>query len=172
MTLSFVVIVIALFLLSSAAFAGVRAAPWLPTRQKDVVRMLRLAKVQPGELLLDLGAGDGRFLLEAVEKHAARARGFEISLLPYLAATWRLRRIPKAKAQMLLRDFFRQPLQDADVIACFLTPKAMEKLEQKWLKEARSGSRLVSYAFPFLNYQPRIVDKPRPDLGTVYLYYR
>ncbi|USN54003.1 MAG: class I SAM-dependent methyltransferase [Candidatus Nomurabacteria bacterium] len=168
----FIFFVFLILFLGSAAFAGLRAAPWLPTRQRDVERMFQLSNVQPGELVMDLGAGDGRFLLHAVKQYQARAEGFEISLLPYLASLWRLRGLARSQAKMHFRDFFHQKLDQADLIACFLTPKAMAKLEKKWLAEAKPGSRLVSYAFPFPNISPKKADKPDPKSGTVYLYIR
>src|SRR5207249_5169786 len=77
-----IVLLVVLGVAGTAAWAGWRAAPYLPTRQKDVERMTALGRINPGELVYDLGAGDGRFLIAAA-KRGATAVGFEISLLPY-----------------------------------------------------------------------------------------
>lgn len=169
-----VLIVFGLFLVlfGSAAVAGLKAAPWVPTRDKDVDRMLRFALVKPGELVVDLGAGDGRFLLAAVQRFNARGLGYECSIGPWLAAQIRLRlaRV-RGQASVRFKDFFSQSLAPADVVTCFLTPGAMRKLEPKFLAEAKPGCRFVSYAFRFPNLEPDAIDKPA-GRGSVFLYVK
>ncbi len=156
----------------TAAWAGWRAAPYVPTRQRDVDRMLRLAGVKPGELVYDLGAGDGRFLLAAARR-GARAVGFEISVLPYLIARLRLTvQGQTATARIRLQDFFHQDLSSADVVVCFLTPAAMAKLAPKFNRELKPGTRVVSYAFSLPGWTPAVKDKPTPQTMSVYLYRR
>lgn len=155
----------------TAAWAGWRAAPFVPTRQRDVERMLRLAEVKPGELVYDLGAGDGRFLLAAARR-GARAVGFEISILPFLIACLRLALGRATAARIELKDFFRQDLSAADVIVCFLTPAAMAKLGPKFSRELKPGARIVSYAFSLPGWTPAVKDKPTPQTMSVYLYRR
>ncbi|MBI5467470.1 MAG: SAM-dependent methyltransferase [Candidatus Kerfeldbacteria bacterium] len=156
----------------SAAWAGWRAAPYVPTRQRDVERMLALAKLRPGEFVYDLGAGDGRFVLSAA-KLGARAIGYEISFLPYWVAKLRLAvaRLG-ANARMEFRDFYHQSLADADVVVCFLTPAAMAKLAPKFSAELRAGTRIVSYAFALPGWTPIMKDKPTPGTMAVYVYQR
>lgn len=155
----------------TAAWAGWRAAPFLPTRQRDVERVLRLARVKPGERLYDLGAGDGRFIVAAAKHYGAAAIGYEISLLPYLAARWRLAVSglgPKARIEW--KDFFHVDLSQADVIVCFLTPAALAKLGPKFKQELRPGTRIVSYTFSLPGWTPVRKDKPTAQMMSVYLY--
>lgn len=155
----------------TAAWAGLRAAPYIPTKQRDVERMLQLAALEPGELVYDLGAGDGRFVLTAAERYGARAVGFEISLLPYIVARLRLwSRQHGGRGSMRFADFFRVDLSPVDVVVCFLTPKAMTKLGPKLERELRPGTRVVSYAFPVSGWVPVVKDKPAAETMAVYLY--
>jgi tRNA A58 N-methylase Trm61 len=155
----------------TAAWGGLRAAPYLPTRQQDVERMLKLANIQPGEVVYDLGAGDGRFMITAAQRYGARAIGYEISLLPYLAARWRMWRAQVGQqATIRAKDFFHTDLSDANVVVCFLTPGAMKKLGQKFKRELRPGTRIVSYAFSIADWTPEVKDKPDPKTMSVYLY--
>lgn len=155
----------------SAAWAGWRAAPFVPTRQRDVERMLRLSELQPGELVYDLGAGDGRYVVTAAKRYQARAVGFEISLLPYVIGRLRIWLAGQGKlAFMRLQDFFHQDLSAANVIVCFLTPGAMARLSPKFKRELRPGTRIVSYAFPLKDWTAVLKDKPNPGTMAVHVY--
>lgn len=171
-TLAWFVILCAVILFAgTAAWAGWRAAPYVPTKQRDVERMLAMAELKPGELVYDLGAGDGRFILTAAKRYQARAVGFEISFLPYIVARLRLwSQNAGGQATMRFQDFFRTDLSAADVIVCFLTPGAMKRLGPKLKNELRPGTRVVSYAFAIHDWTPVRKDKPDPRTMAVYLY--
>ena len=77
--LIFFIVIILIFM--TAAWAGIIAAPWLPTRKKDIDRALRLIHLEPSDIITDLGCGDARILTEAVKKYHAQAVGYEISIL-------------------------------------------------------------------------------------------
>lgn len=165
--------ILALVLLAAvtAAWASWSAAPYVPTWRRDVKRMLELAEVKPGEIVLDLGAGDGRFLVEAVRGFQARAIGYEITALAWFAAWVRIRLTgTQAKAKILFRDFYRQDLSAANVVLCFLTPRAMAKLAPKLQRELRPGTRVLSYAFSIPGWTPVRKDKPDKKRMTVWVY--
>ncbi len=172
-TLSFILLAIIFVVLVSAGYAGLRAAPWVPLGRRDVERALQLAEVKSGELVIDLGAGDGRFLIAAVKQFGARAIGYECSIGPWLLGQIRLTLSGvRGSARLVFKDFFKESWQSADVITCFLTPMAMRKVETKFVFNAKPGCRLVSYAFALPKRQPDRTDKPRPNLGRLYLYRR
>src|SRR3989338_9708995 len=81
-----VLVIIILVVLGSLAYASISAAPWVPLRRRDIKRLIHLANIKPGEIVYDLGCGDGRVLAAVVKQTQARAVGFEISLLPYIFA--------------------------------------------------------------------------------------
>lgn len=155
----------------TAAWASVSAAPYVPTWRRDVRRVLELAEIKPNELVLDLGAGDGCYLVEAVRRFDARAIGYEITALAWLAAWFRIRLTrTQGRAKILYRDFFHQDLSRADVVICFLTPRAMAKLAPKLRRELRPGTRVLSYAFSIPGWTPLKKDKPDPKRMTVWVY--
>jgi SAM-dependent methyltransferase len=165
------VLIVVLIVAGSAAWAGWRAAPFVPTRQRDVERMLRLAELKPGELVYDLGAGDGRFIITAARRYQARAVGFEISLLPYLVGRWRIWRARLGRlAAMRFQDFFHQDLSEADAVVFFLTPGATAKLGPKLRRELKPGARIVSYAFSIPGWTATLKDKPDPRTMAVHMY--
>jgi len=152
----------------TAAMGAISAAPWVPLRKHEVRRMLKLAELKPGETVYDLGAGDGRILAVAAQEFGAKAVGWEIALLPYLAARIRLWRTNNAAIRF--SSFFKTDFSSADVVACFLTPMAMAKLLPKLQRELKPGARFVAYAFPLPNTQEDALDKPTQRQTRIFLY--
>lgn len=172
MAVYFLIALLAVIVLTAgtAAWAAWRAAPYVPTWGSDVERLLSLAEVKAGDVVYDLGAGDGRIVLAAA-KRGAQATGFEIAFLPYLVARIRILCSPyRRQAKMVAQDFFHADLSPADVIVCFLTPRAMGKLGEKFRRELRPGTRIVSYAFAIPGWTPDRKDKPQPKTMAVYRY--
>ncbi|MBI3956911.1 MAG: class I SAM-dependent methyltransferase [Candidatus Kerfeldbacteria bacterium] len=166
------VLVAVVLVFGTAAWAGLRAAPWVPTRERDIRRMLDLAELKRGERLVDLGCGDGRVLTFAARDYGALATGYEISLLPYLVAKLRCLFHPSLQRQLDVRyrDFYRVSLSEADVVFCFLTPMAMKRLKTKFVQELKPGARVVSYAFALTELPGVVAQKPDKTQATAYLY--
>jgi SAM-dependent methyltransferase len=149
----------------SAIWTGFRGAPWVPTSMKTVHKMLTLAEVGPGDLVYDLGCGDGRTIITAARRYGARAVGVEIDPLRYL---WCQALISvmglRDRVQVVYGDFFKRDLSDADVVTCYLLQDTNNRLEGKLRQELRSGARVVSNTFTFPGLQ-----KVRED-GDARLY--
>ena len=165
------VIMAVVFICLTYAYAGIKAAPWVPVPRKDVSRMLELARLKPGETLYDLGSGDGRIVIMAAEKFGARAIGVEVSFLPYLISRWKIwRRGLKNRVEIRYADFFKINLSEAAVVTTFLLPRPMEKLSKKFRAELLTGARVVSYAFQLEDWPSVAVSKPSLDVSAIYLY--
>ena len=157
----------------SAAWAGMKAAPWVPTRQKDIKRMLELAEIKSPDLVYDLGAGDGRLVLAVARNFPAKVVGFEFSVLPYLVARVKLLLAGfGTRTKILYRDFYHFNLSEADVILCFLTPKAMCRLRPKFNRELKSGARIVTYAFKIKDWPNVKISKPTPKDTPIFLHVK
>ena len=168
-----IVVLLVVVILGTFAYGGISAAPWVPVWQRDVERMSALAKIKPGEIVYDLGAGDGRIVITAAKQYGAQATGFEIAVLPFIIGYIRIQLAGvQKKARLRYRNFYNQDLSTADVIFAFLTPPAMEKLKPKFEKEIKSGCRIVSYAFAVPGWEPTTVDKPNQKTTAIYLYQR
>lgn len=169
--LVFFVVVLIFYL--TYAFAGLSAAPYLPTRKNDLERFIALAQIKPGEKVVDLGSGDGRLLFAAAEKGAV-AVGYEISLFPYFLSRFRLWRkirqgkIKKNQIEIKCRDFWGADLLDADVIYLFLMPRPNKKFAAM-AKNLKKGTRLLAYVWPIPGYKPLKIDDT-PNRAKIYLY--
>ncbi|MBW8011615.1 MAG: SAM-dependent methyltransferase [Chloroflexi bacterium] len=135
-------------------------APWVVTPLENVRAMLSLAEVQPGEKVIDLGAGDGRIVIAAVRDFQAEAVGVEIDPIRYLLANLFIKRFgvfPQARIHYGdLRSF---DISDADVVTVYLTRKSNQKLEPLLQERLKPGARVVSHAFPFSGWTPSIIDE-------------
>lgn len=137
---------------------------FVPTRRKDVSRIIALLGVQPGERIVDLGSGDGRLLI-AIAQAGAEAHGFEHN--PFLV--WRSRRNAKRlgledKIFVHQNNFWTVDVSRFDAVTVYGIPYIMQRLEKKLRTELKSGARVVSYSFPFPHWEPVKKEK------RVYLY--
>jgi len=122
---------------------------YIPTPKDIVRRMLQLASLRRGETIFDLGAGDGRIMIEAVRRFGARAVGVEID--PERVSRIKERLIAtKTQAELIEANLFSVNLSAADVIAIYLSDSANAKLAPKLKAELKSEARIVSldYALP------------------------
>lgn len=166
--LALLVIVIALA--GTAAWASWSAAPFVPTATRDVERLLSLADVKAGDVVYDLGSGDGR-LLFAAAKRGAIAVGYEISILPYIVSLIRRRFVRERKNVTIhFKNFFSADLSPATVVVAFLLPRSMAQLGPKFVTELRPGTRVVSYAFKIAGWEPTKKDKPDARTLAVWVY--
>jgi len=118
--------------------------PFVVTPMEIVERMLRMAEVGPGDMLIDLGSGDGRIVIEAAKRGA---RGLGVDLDPSLVklATENARKAGVAgRARFETRDIFETDLSGASVVAFYLLPDFNAKLLPRLLK-LKPGTRIVSH---------------------------
>jgi SAM-dependent methyltransferase len=160
------------FLLVSALWLVVPAlygVPWVPTREARIRRALQLAKLQPGETLYDLGAGDGRVLLMAAKEFGARAVGIEIGPVQY-ALGWLRILFSGSRHKVRLRcgNFFRANVSQADVVFVYLTSSQTVRLQGKLERELHPGARVVSVAADFPGWQPEHTDRE----ALIFLYQK
>jgi cyclopropane fatty-acyl-phospholipid synthase-like methyltransferase len=127
-----------------------RGAPWFPTSLANVRKMLAMADVQPGEVVYDLGSGDGRVIIMAARRFGARAVGIEIDPLRYLWTRMLITVLGlQGEVRVVWGDFFDQDLSQADVVTVYLLQKTNTRLMDKLRRELRPGARVVSNTFIF-----------------------
>jgi len=145
-------------------------APYVPTPLETVRRMLSVAEVGSEDVVYDLGCGDGRVLVMAVEEFGAKkAVGYEISgQICRIALSEVLRHGLGDKIRVIIGDLFEANLAEASVITLYLNPSANERLKPKLEREARMGARVVSRNFAVVGW--RTVRKEYFDVSTLYLY--
>lgn len=134
-------------------------APYVPSPQNIVERMLEAANVRPGEMVYDLGCGDGRVLITAVQLYKAKAVGIELS--PDLArqATDRLRVLHLDNdAKVVEANLLDVDLSPADVVVLYLLTESNEKLRPKLERLLHPGARVVSHDYEIRGWKPTKVE--------------
>lgn len=125
-----------------------RDLPYVPTPYRVIRRMIRAAEITANDVVLDLGSGTGRIVIEVARQYAVPVTGVERSRMLLVAAKLRAactRR--RGKITWVHGDFFMHPLGGTTVILSFLIPKIFAKLVSKF-EELPNGARIVSYKFP------------------------
>jgi SAM-dependent methyltransferase len=170
-TFTWVEIIIFIILAIPTAAALINGAPFVPSNMKQVKRMFSAVQLKPGMRFYDLGCGDGRFVHYAAKNFKANATGYEYSPLVWLLAQ-SLRPFWRSGAEIKYGNFWKKDLSDADVIVCYLLPKAMARVEERILPTLKKGTLIVSHAFSFPNRKP-IKTLPRDrkqKLGPIHVY--
>ena len=131
---------------------------YVPTPKHIVSQMLTLAQLRRDEVLFDLGAGDGRIMIEAARTFGARVTGIEIDPERVERIRHRLQSTG-VKAQIIQADFMNADLSSADVIAIYLSDSVNAKLGPKLQHDLKAGARVVSldYALPSWVSQKELV---------------
>ncbi len=149
-------------------------APFVPSPQEVVDRMLELAEVSQGDLLYDLGSGDGRIVIAAARRYGARAVGFEID--PALV-TDSQRNIKEAGMEHLAeireQDIRTVDFSPASVVTMYLYPGANLRLRAALMRQLKPGSRVVSHDFSMGDWKPDRVERVTDSAGslrTIYLW--
>lgn len=128
-------------------------APFQPSNENDVSKMIELLKIKPGERAIDLGSGDGR-IVRALAKAGAEAHGYEIN--PFLVL-WSRRVIKKQglekRAFIHWKNFWEADFSKFDVISLFQIGYVMRRLEKRLRDEAKENVRIVSNVWKFPNWK-------------------
>jgi precorrin-6B methylase 2 len=160
----------AFILLAFALFAGaqtqVQPAPQKELRSPDVVyiptphdvveAMLQVTKAGPGDVLYDLGSGDGRIPIAAALKYGV-ARGIGVDINPERITEANENLVKTGvgdRVRFINADLFETDLSEATVVTLYLLSTLNVKLLPKLLKELKPGSRIVSHAFDMGSWKP------------------
>lgn len=130
---------------------------YVPTPQHVVDQMLELADVRSGDVLYDLGSGDGRIPITAARKYGIRAVGIDIDPERIAEARENARKAGVEKLVTFRQaDLFTSDIGEASVVTLYLLESLNEKLRPKLLAELEPGTRIVSHAFRMGDWQPEV----------------
>ncbi len=128
---------------------------FVPTPQEVVEDMLRLANVQKGDVLYDLGSGDGRIAITAARKYGIKATGIDIDPERIREANENAKKAGVTNlVQFRQENLFTADFRDATVITLYLLPDLNVKLRPKLWNELRPGTRIVSHQFEMGAWKP------------------
>ena len=129
---------------------------YVPTPHDVVARMLQMAKVGPGDVLYDLGSGDGRIPIAAAKKFGIRAIGIDIDPQRIREANANAKRAGVTRlVSFRQEDLFKADFRNASVVTLYLLPELNEKLRPRLWAELKPGTRIVSHQFDMGDWQPQ-----------------
>jgi tRNA G37 N-methylase Trm5 len=167
--------------MAMAAVAGTKApaekertldVPFVPTNEKVVAEMLKVANVKKDDILYDLGSGDGRIVITAAKKFGTRGTGIDIDP----------KRVEEAKenaekagvtdrVKFIEGDIFEASIKDATVVTLYLLPAVNLRLRPKLLSELKPGTRVVSHNYDMGDWKPQKTIKVNTPNGEHTVYY-
>ena len=142
-------------------YAVISGAPFVPTNKDRLRKMIKMANLKPTDKVIDLGSGEGRITIAAA-KYCAKSVGVEIN--PSLYWFSKIKTVGKKNIEFRNESLWKTDLSDYDLVFIYFIPHRMKKLAEKIKKEMKPGSRIISNAFLFPDWQ--YIEKD----DNIYLY--
>lgn len=167
-----ITIAITIFLLVVILFMAIGmlfGAPWVPSSKGIGRKMLEMGDVKPGEIVYDLGSGDGRLVVLAAREFKAKATGIEIN--PFWVFWTRLAVVIFRlghTVRIIWGNFYDQDLGEADIVLLYLLQGTNASIRPKLERELRPGTRIISHVYTFDGWKPEKSDEE----SDIYLYRR
>src|SRR5437016_6369559 len=154
-----------------------KLAPYYPTPEIVVQKMLELGELQSGQKMFDLGSGDGRIVIAAARKFKADATGVEFDASLVRQSTEKIKTLGLAStARIIHGDLLKQDYSSADLLTVYLLPVGNEKVTPMLEKQLKKGARIVAHDFEFSAWKPEKIEDIDDDgegrSHRLYLYRR
>ncbi len=154
-----------------------KLAPYYPTPETIVEKMLQLGGLKAGEKMFDLGSGDGRIVIMAARKFKADATGVEYDKDLCKQSSDRIKSLGLEKqARIIQGDIMQQDYSSANLLTVYLLPDSNDKLRPLLEKQLKKGTRIVAHDFEFSGWTPERTEQVEDDgegrSHTLYLYRR
>lgn len=154
---------------------GKKIVPYVPTPQEVVDRMLELAQVKKGDVVYDLGSGDGRIVVTAAKKYGVNAVGFEIDPERIKESHENIKKAGVGHlVEIRQQDIRTVDLSRASVLTMYLLPEVNLMIRPNIWKQMKPGSRVVSHDFDMGDWKPLKVERLKDGSGwehTIYLWH-
>jgi len=154
-----------------------KLAPYYPTPETIVAKMLELGGLKKGEKMFDLGSGDGRVVVMAAQKFGADATGIEFDDSLHKQSMAKIQSLGLQKtARIIHGDIMQQDYSPANLLTIYLLPLSNEKVKPMLEKQLKKGSRIVCHDFEMAGWNPEktitVEDDGEGRSHTLFLYLR
>jgi len=150
-----------------------RGVPYVPLSKFQLSLVEKHIKLKRDDRVADLGCGDGRVLRLFEKQGIESIEGYEINFWAYLKArlmfSW-----TNARAKIYYKNFFKVDLGKYNVVFCYLFDHCLARLRNKFDKELKPGSLVISFGFPIANWlEPEIIyaDNKNKFLNRMFIYH-
>src|SRR3990167_1877660 len=143
----------------SFIYSSLKGSPYVPTKNNVIDRILKNAKLKPGQLFLELGSGDGRVCRKAASEYKVKAIGVDVNLLLVWYAKFLNKLKNSTNVRFYCKNIFNTDISKADVIFLFLMPKLISQLLPKLAKEKKKKAIIISHGFKIIGWEKRLINK-------------
>jgi cyclopropane fatty-acyl-phospholipid synthase-like methyltransferase len=134
--------------------------PFVPSTPEVIDRMLELAQVKPGDVVYDIGSGDGAIIIRAAKKYGVKGVGIEIDQdLVLKARNNAFREKVEHLVEFRAQDAFTADVSPATVVTLYMLPDFNAKLRPMLDRQLKPGSRVVSHDYPIEGWVPDKVER-------------
>jgi hypothetical protein len=158
-------------LCTAVILPATKGALYVSTSRVRISAFVEAVPMKAGQLLIDIGCGDGRVLRQVGRRYGARTVGYELNLLAYVKA--RLLCLGRKNIQIKLGNFWNADLSEADVVFCYLFPDVMRDLGAKLQSDLKPGAVVVSCNFDLPGFIPELILRPGNSFHNdpIYIYH-
>jgi protein-L-isoaspartate O-methyltransferase len=154
-----------------------KLAPYYPTPQTIVEKMLQFGELKAGEKMFDLGSGDGRIPIMAAQKFKADATGVEFDDALFKQSMDKIKTLGlDSRCRIIHGDLLKQDYSSADLLTVYLLPMSNDKVTPILDKQLKKGTRIVAHDFEFSAWKAeKVMDIDDDGEGRshrLYLYRR
>ena len=147
-------------------------APYVVAPTHAIDKMLDMANLKPGEVLYDLGCGEGNILIEAAQRFKVKAVGIEISGHLAQSAAENVRKQGlQNRVKIIHGDFMKTNLSEANVVTLYLATTANDTLRPNLERFLRPNTRVVSYDYPIPGWKPIDTSESAGSQGATHMIY-
>jgi SAM-dependent methyltransferase len=133
--------------------------PFVASTPEVIDRMLEMARVKPGDVVYDIGSGDGAIVIRAAKRYGVRAVGIEIDQdLVLKARNNAFKEKVEHLVEFRVQDAFTADVSQATVVTLYMLPEFNAKLRPILERQLRPGSRVVSHDYPIEGWKPDQID--------------
>ncbi len=140
--------------ITSLLFSSFKGAPYVPTKNASIYEVLKNAGLKKGQKIIELGCGDGRVVRNAVQKFNLKGTGVDINSILILIAKIKHRNLKNLSFRT--QNIYKTSLSSYDAVYVFLMPEMLVKLKQKFIKECRKGTLIISHGFKIAGWDKKI----------------
>lgn len=149
-----------------------RGVPFVTLRKSQLQAIGKYVKLNPFDRLVDLGCGDGRVLRLFARQGVKVLHGYDVNLWAcFLAGS--INFIKGVKAEIYFKNFNQVNLKEYNIVFCYLLEGSLKRLRDKFDRELKPGTKVVSYAFEIKDWRkPKIIytNLENKKLGRIFIY--
>ena len=160
------------FITFSFIYSSLKGSPYVPTRKKELDKILKNANLKPKQNFYELGCGDGRISRLVASEYKSNVLGIDIN--PFLI--WYARYLAKLNnihnIRFIKQNIFATDLTKADVVYVFLMPKLISQLVPKFNRELKRGTLLISHGFTVIEWKNKLIKKIEGKPFSTFYYHK